>query len=114
MEPSPGQAHGPSLRSSSTAGLRPPTATTLGVRALRTVKAWVGFTVTGHSNAAGSEDFNRALEVSRAQAVAAALVGEGVPAAWLEVRGQLEAGLPGLREPVVRLGAAPAAATAID
>ena len=60
-------------------------------------------TITGHSDASGSEQFNGALEVSRAGAVESALIDRGVPPAWLTARGQPVSGLNGLRETVVTL-----------
>lgn len=61
------------------------------------------FVVIGHSDSLGAEDFNRSLELQRAAAVIDALGAAGVPAAMLEPRSQLAAGLSGPREPIVRL-----------
>ena len=60
-----------------------------------------GFYITGHSNNFGAAELNRALELQRAESVAALLTASGVPADWLTTRGQLEAEVSGLREPAV-------------
>jgi OOP family OmpA-OmpF porin len=59
--------------------------------------------ITGHSDASGSESFNRALEINRAQSVETALVDAGIPDQWLIARGQLSSQSAGAREPSVTL-----------
>jgi OOP family OmpA-OmpF porin len=71
------------------------------------VGATPALTVTGYSDATGAEAFNRALEIRRAGAVAAALIEGGVPADWLSVRGHLESGVAGFREPLVSMALVP-------
>ena len=51
---------------------------------------WNTLTVTGHTDRAGSDAYNNALSVRRAEAVAGMLVGRGVAAASLEVAGHGE------------------------
>ena len=62
-----------------------------------------GFYITGHSSEYGADDFNRTLELQRAETVANLLIATGVPADWLSTRGQLEAGVSGSRQPAVSL-----------
>ncbi len=52
-------------------------------------------TVVGHTDLAGSQDFNDKLSLQRAQTVARFLVKEGIPAAQIETAGR------GKREPVM-------------
>ena len=61
-------------------------------------------TATGHTDTSGSETYNMALSLRRANAVKDALVKEGVPAAAITTVGRGEAGLlvktaDGVREP---------------
>lgn len=55
------------------------------------VCAWKRLVVTGHTDRSGSDGYNNALSVRRAQAVAAQLGAIGVPAGVLEVSGRGEA-----------------------
>lgn len=69
------------------------------VAKLKTVLAsWPAphLTVVGHTDLAGSDDFNDRLSMRRAQTVAAFLVKAGIPARQIETAGR------GKREPVVR------------
>ena len=50
-------------------------------------------TATGHTDTSGSEQYNMALSLRRANSVKAALVKEGVPAAAISVIGRGEQGL---------------------
>ncbi|MBN9538621.1 MAG: OmpA family protein, partial [Alphaproteobacteria bacterium] len=61
-------------------------------------------TATGHTDTSGSEQYNMALSLRRANAVKDALVREGVPATAISVIGRGEQGLlvqtgPNVREP---------------
>ena len=61
-------------------------------------------TATGHTDTSGSEQYNMALSLRRANAVKDALVREGVPATAIAVVGRGEQGLlvqtgPNVREP---------------
>jgi OOP family OmpA-OmpF porin len=61
-------------------------------------------TATGHTDTSGSEAYNMALSLRRANAVKDALVREGVPATAIAVVGRGEQGLlvqtgPNVREP---------------
>jgi OOP family OmpA-OmpF porin len=61
-------------------------------------------TATGHTDTSGSEQYNMALSLRRANAVKDALVREGVPATAIAVIGRGEQGLlvqtgPNVREP---------------
>ncbi len=85
----------------------------LSVQALNTIKqAAQAFktkgnariTATGHTDTSGSEQYNMALSLRRANAVKDALVREGVPATAIAVIGRGEQGLlvqtgPNVREP---------------
>ena len=82
-------------------------------------------TATGHTDTSGSEQYNMALSLRRANSVKAALVKEGVPAAAISVIGRGEQGLlvqtgDNVREPqnrrveIVIDGAQPAAAMPMD
>jgi len=51
---------------------------------------WTGLTVTGHTDRAGSDAYNDALSVRRANAIAEMLVGKGAKRALLDVSGQGE------------------------
>jgi len=53
-------------------------------------------TVVGHTDMAGSDEFNDSLSMRRAQAVAVFLVKAGIPAKQIEIAGR------GKREPLVR------------
>jgi OOP family OmpA-OmpF porin len=52
--------------------------------------------VVGHTDMAGSDEFNDNLSMRRAQAVATFLVKAGIPAKQIEIAGR------GKREPLVR------------
>ncbi|MBN9540724.1 MAG: OmpA family protein [Reyranella sp.] len=82
-------------------------------------------TATGHTDTSGSEQYNMALSLRRANAVKAALVKEGVPDGAISVVGRGEQGLlvqtgDNVREPqnrrveIVIVGAPMAAATPMD
>ena len=67
-------------------------------------KGGVRIMVTGHTDTSGSEAYNMALSLRRANAVKAALVKDGVPATAITATGVGEAGLlvktgDGVREP---------------
>ena len=47
--------------------------------------------VTGHTDSAGGDTYNRALSLRRAEAVKARLIGEGVPAGQITVVGRASA-----------------------
>jgi Outer membrane protein and related peptidoglycan-associated (lipo)proteins len=51
---------------------------------------WTALVVTGHTDRSGSDAYNDALSVRRAQAVAAVLEGRGMPAGVLAVSGKGE------------------------
>jgi OmpA-OmpF porin, OOP family len=85
----------------------------LSAQALNTIKQAAGayktkgnarITATGHTDTSGSEAYNMALSLRRANAVKDALVREGVPATSIAVVGRGEQGLlvqtgPNVREP---------------
>ncbi len=85
----------------------------LSAQALNTIKQAAGayktkgnarVTATGHTDTSGSEQYNMALSLRRANAVKDALVREGVPATAISVVGRGEQGLlvqtgPNVREP---------------
>ena len=85
----------------------------LSAQALNTIKQAAGaykakgharITATGHTDTSGSEAYNMALSLRRANAVKDALVREGVPATAIAVVGRGEQGLlvqtgPNVREP---------------
>ena len=85
----------------------------LSAQALTTIKQAAGaykqkgnarITATGHTDTSGSESYNMALSLRRANAVKDALVREGVPATNIAVLGRGEQGLlvqtgPNVREP---------------
>ena len=85
----------------------------LSAQALNTIKQAAGaykakgnarITATGHTDTSGSESYNMALSLRRANAVKDALVREGVPATNIAVLGRGEQGLlvqtgPNVREP---------------
>jgi outer membrane protein OmpA-like peptidoglycan-associated protein len=52
---------------------------------------WKGLTVTGHTDRSGSDGYNDALSVRRANAVSGLLAGAGAPQGQLEVTGRGEA-----------------------
>lgn len=58
-------------------------------------------TLTGHSDATGSDALNRALEQRRAESLAAVLGGAGVDMAWIRTQSQLASDTPGVRTPQV-------------
>jgi len=67
-------------------------------------KGGARITATGHTDTSGSEQYNMALSLRRANAVKDALVKEGVPATAISVVGRGEQGLlvqtgPNVREP---------------
>ena len=88
----------------------------LSAQALNTIKQAAGaykakgnarITATGHTDTSGSEAYNMALSLRRANAVKDALVREGVPATAIAVVGRGEQGLlvqtgPNVREPQTR------------
>lgn len=68
---------------------------------------WQGLTVTGHADRSGGDQYNNALSLERAKAVASVLEAAGVPGAILTVSGRGEAEpkeqtLDGERNPVNR------------
>jgi outer membrane protein OmpA-like peptidoglycan-associated protein len=68
------------------------------VEKLKTVLAtWPAphLVVVGHTDLAGSQEFNDKLSLRRAQTVAAFLIKEGIPARQIEIAGR------GKREPLV-------------
>lgn len=52
---------------------------------------WKGLTITGHTDRSGSDGYNDALSVRRANAVSGMLAGAGAPQGQLEVTGRGEA-----------------------
>lgn len=52
---------------------------------------WQGLTVTGHTDRSGGDQYNNALSLERAKAVASVLAAAGVPAGILTVSGRGEA-----------------------
>lgn len=52
---------------------------------------WKGLTITGHTDRSGSDGYNDALSVRRANAVSGLLAGAGAPQGQLEVTGRGEA-----------------------